>query len=43
MQQHMVIVVTSDPLLLEHRANAWKYEKQLKNSVADLIASFPSE
>jgi CubicO group peptidase (beta-lactamase class C family) len=39
----MVIVVTGDPFFLEHNANAWKYEKQLKNLVADFIASLPSE
>lgn len=39
----MVIVVTGDPFFLEHNANAWKYEKQLINLVADFIADLPSE
>lgn len=39
----MVIVVTGDPFFLEHNANAWKYEKQLLNLVADFIASIPGE
>jgi CubicO group peptidase (beta-lactamase class C family) len=36
----MVIVVIGDPFWLE---DGWKYEKQLKNLVADFIASLPSE
>lgn len=36
----MVIVVTGDPFWLE---DGWKYEKQLKNLVADFIASLTSE
>ena len=36
----MVIVAIGDPFWLE---DGWKYEKQLKNLVADFIASLPSE
>ena len=36
----MVIVVIGDPFWLE---DGWKYGKQLKNLVADFIASLPSE
>ena len=39
----MVIDVTGDPFYLEHNTNTRKYEKQLKNLVADFIASLPSE
>ena len=31
----MVIVVTGDPFFLELNENAWKYEIQIKNLVAD--------
>ena len=36
----MVVLVTGDPFWL---ADGWKYEKQLKNLVADFIASLPSD
>jgi len=39
----IVIVVTGDPFFLEHNANAWKYEKQLMNLMADFVASLPGE
>jgi hypothetical protein len=39
----MVIVVTGNPFRGEHSANAWKYEKQLKNLAANSVASLPSE
>jgi hypothetical protein len=35
-----VIVAIGDPFWL---VDGWKYEKQLKNLVADFIASLPSE
>jgi CubicO group peptidase (beta-lactamase class C family) len=40
---NMVVVVTGDPFFLEHNSRAWKYEKQLKNLVADFVASLSSE
>ena len=39
-ESEMVIVVIGDPFWLE---DGWKYEKQLKNLVADFIASLPNE
>jgi hypothetical protein len=36
----MVIVVIGDPFWSE---DGWKYEKQLRNLVANFIASLPSE
>lgn len=39
----MVIVVMGYPFFLEQDSNAWKHEKQLKNLMADFIASLPSE
>jgi hypothetical protein len=36
----MAIVVTGDPFWLK---DGWKHEKQLKNLVANFIASLPSE
>jgi CubicO group peptidase (beta-lactamase class C family) len=39
----MVIVVTVDPLHLQHGDGPWKLEKSSLNLVADFIASLPSE
>lgn len=38
----LVIVVTADPLFAQHGDEAWKYEKQNLNLVADFIKSLPS-
>ena len=37
----MVIVVTADPLHLQHGGAPWKKEKASLNLVADFVASLP--
>ena len=39
----MVIVLTADPLYLQHGDGPWRHEKANLNLVADFIASLPSE
>jgi CubicO group peptidase (beta-lactamase class C family) len=39
----MVIVVTNDPLHMQHGEEPWKIEKQSLNLVADFIATLPAE
>lgn len=40
---NMVIVLTADPLYLQHGDGPWRHEKANLNLVADFIASLPSE